>query len=484
MKKKEKNPNRLRFKDYFGTTIMAATGGISAGLMTTWFMVYLTDYAGLGKWGAILGSTVLLGARLFDAVNDPLEGWIMDRAKVGRFGKYKPFIILSLLLITIGVSGLFFIPEGVNQNIVTVSLWIIVSYLIYDIGVAFHAPNLIYRSMTLDGNERGKLLIGPRMVIMLFGMAASSLINIVNSVNESVNNMHLAFGITVVGTTLICGVISLLGISMVKEKYHAPQSEDDERIKLTDIFKVIKDNKALRIRLLEAIFSGFIWTFLFATALYYIKWAYCADLTTGAVDSDTYGLYSLITAMMMFLPLVVGTFIATPLMKRFGSAVRFHRFLVLMQAIPCGLLFVFHLLGLLSSSPALFFVCMAITAIAIGADYIPMGTMNIECMDYEIYTSGKDRSALCNACFGFMDKAQSAVSSGLIGVILVAIGYVVDSETDTYIGDLANIPTLLTWFIVIMGIVPCVLGIISWFILKHYPVTDEVRADMNKKLSE
>lgn len=110
--------------------------------------------------------------------------------------------------------------------------------------------------------------------------------------------------------------------------------------------------------------------------------------------------------------------------------------------------------------------------------------MNIECMDYEIYTSGKDRSALCNACFGFMDKAQGAVSSGIVGVLLVAIGYVVDSTTGDYMGDLSRIPTLLTWFIVIMGLIPGMLGLISWFILKRYPFTDEVRADMNEKLSK
>lgn len=484
MKMKEKNPNRLRFKDYFGTSIMASTAGISAGLMTTWFMVYLTDYAGLGKWGAILGSTVLLGSRLFDAVNDPLEGWIMDQAKVGKHGKYRPFIMLSFLLITLGVAGLFFLPSGLSSNIVAASIWVVVAYLIYDIGVAFYAPNLLYRSMTLDNNERGKLLIGPRMVILIFGMVTGSLINIVNGVNASLNNMHLSFGITVAVAAIACGLLSFLGACMVKEKYHAPQAEQTEKIKLTDIFHMLKENKALQVRWLDALFSGFIWTFLFATALYYIKWAYCADLTTGAVDDGAYGLYSLITSMMMFIPIVLGTFVATPLMKKFGSAVKFHRFLILAQAIPCLLLFVLHLFGLLKSVPALFFVCMAVVATAIGADYIPVGTMNIECMDYEIYTSGKDRSALCNACFGFMDKAQSAVSSGLVGVLLVAIGYVVDSVTGNYVGDLSRIPTLLTWFIVIMGLVPGVLGLISWLILKRYPVTNEVRADMNEKLSK
>ena len=72
MARQPKDPNRLRFKDYLGTTLMGATDGVAAGVMTSLFMLYLTDYAGIGKWGAILGSALLMFARIFDAVNDPI----------------------------------------------------------------------------------------------------------------------------------------------------------------------------------------------------------------------------------------------------------------------------------------------------------------------------------------------------------------------------------------------------------------------------
>ena len=98
MGKKAKDPNKLHFKDYLGTTIMGGTDGLAAGIMTGLFMLFLTDYAGIGKWGAVLGSALLVFARVFDAVNDPIEGWIMDRAKVGKYGKYRPFLFLSILL--------------------------------------------------------------------------------------------------------------------------------------------------------------------------------------------------------------------------------------------------------------------------------------------------------------------------------------------------------------------------------------------------
>jgi Na+/melibiose symporter-like transporter len=119
---------KLGVKNVLGTTIMGAAEGFAAGLMTSWFMIYLTDYAGLGKWAAALGSTVLLAVRAFDAVNDPLQGWIMDNAKISKIGKYKPFIILSIIMMLIGVSAMFFIPAPLLSNPVAVGTWIVFFY--------------------------------------------------------------------------------------------------------------------------------------------------------------------------------------------------------------------------------------------------------------------------------------------------------------------------------------------------------------------
>lgn len=482
--KKPKDPNRIRFTDYLGVTMMSLTDSIAAGLMTSWFMQYLTDYAGLGALGALLGSVLLIVMRLFDAVNDPLEGWLMDRAKVGKYGKYKPFIILSILCEVLGISALFFIPEGITGSPALVILWIVVGYLIYDVGASFYAPNLMYRTLTLDSNKRGKLMIAPRMMNMLMGMVTGSLITIVNGVNAGIGNFHTAFGVTVIAFAAITGLLSLLGISMVKEKHHAEQDENAEPVKFTDIFKMFKENDALRIKFCATIFSGFIWTFLMTTMMYYIKWAYCVDPATGAVDTATFGVLSLIASMMMLLPLLLGTAIAMPLMKVFKTPVRTYRFVIIMEAVPCGLMFILHMLGILQTSSALMLILVAISATAIGIGYIPQEALNIECMDYQIYKTGKDRSAQVNATAKFLDKAQNALASGMLGIILVAFGYVVDSVTGDFAGELSNLPRILNGFAIAMGLLPFLMGAISLWLYRKYPITPELAVEMKTKLDE
>lgn len=472
---------KLTFKDYYGTSAMIAVEGVTASLMQSFFLLYLTDYSGLGTWAASLGSSILVFARVFDAVNDPLEAMIMDRARPGRFGKYRPFAFLSILLEAIGVIMLFSIPSIENKFIV--AIWVIVFYLMYDIGTAFMNSEVLYRSVTLDEGQRGKLMVGPRMVTMAAGILVSGIVSFVAAINVRIGNLHTSFSITVALMVGACLIVALTGIVNVHERYISEEKED--KVRLIDLIDILKTNRAVRVRILATVFSGFIYNCLFATATYYAKWAYCADLTTGEVDTAMYGTFVILISMMMFTPLILGTIIANPLMKKFGSAVKLCRFDLLLEGIPCGILALLQFTGILPNAPVAFFACMAVVCVFMGCDYVPVAVLNMEIMDYDRYISGKDRAATVGSLGRMLNKAQTAFATAAVAAVLVAVGYVVDSETDTYLGDLALMPSLLNWFIVIMALIPFVFALIAWFILGKYPVTDEIRQKMHQvKVSE
>ncbi len=482
-KNKVKNPEAVGAKECIGVTALSTMGGVAAIFMSTMFMQYMTDYAGLGAWGASLATILLLVARLFDAVDDPIQGFIMDSGKVGKHGKYKPFFMISIIMTAAGTILLYIMPDAVAANPVLVTVWVIFFYLVYDIGTSFNNGNLLYRTMTDDVNERSKLVIGPRLWVMIIGMLGSAMMMVIVAVNSFTGSYKKSYAVVAAAASLIAALISVIGWFMVKEK-HVVQQDEEEKVRVKDFFELFKVNKAMVVHFVKCIFSGFIWTLLFATPTYYVKWGFCTDLSTGQVDMALLGTYSLIVSMMMLLPLLLGSFIATPLMKLLKSPIRLTRLNLLLQAIGGGVLFVAQILGVLQSMPWLFFVGMFIMALAIGVDFVPQSTVEMEIMDYTIYKTGKDRSALSGVVNKFLEKAQTAVSSALVGAILIAIGYNVDSVTGDYAGDIANIPTMLNWFIVIMGLVPCILGIIAFIVYRFYPITNEVRADMRKYLEE
>lgn len=482
-KNKVKNPEAVGAKECIGVTALSTMGGVAAIFMSTMFMQYMTDYAGLGAWGASLATILLLVARLFDAVDDPIQGFIMDSGKVGKHGKYKPFFMISIIMTAAGTILLYIMPDAVAANPVLVTVWVIFFYLVYDIGTSFNNGNLLYRTMTDDVNERAKLVIGPRVWVMIIGILGSAMMMIIVAINSFTGSYKKSYAVVAAAASLIAALISVIGWFMVKEK-HVVQQDEEEKVRVKDFFELFKVNKAMVVHFVKCIFSGFIWTLLFATPTYYVKWGFCTDLSTGQVDMALLGTYSLIVSMMMLLPLLLGSFIATPLMKLLKSPIRLTRLNLLLQAIGGGVLFVAQILGVLQSMPWLFFVGMFIMALAIGVDFVPQSTVEMEIMDYTIYKTGKDRSALSGVVSKFLEKAQTALSSALVGAILIAIGYNVDSVTGDYAGDIANIPTMLNWFIVVMGLVPCILGIIAFVIYRFYPIDNTVRADMRKYLEE
>ena len=108
----------------------------------------------------------------------------------------------------------------------------------------------------------------------------------------------------------------------------------------------------------------------------------------------------------------------------------------------------------------------------------------MEVMDYTIYSTGKDRSALTGVLDKFLEKAQSAVSSALVGSILIAIGYEVDSVTGDYIGELSAMPSMLTWMTVIRGLVPAILAVIAVLIISRYPIDQAKRKEIQAYINE
>ena len=105
------NEYKTTWREKFGYGIGAIGLDLSYGLFYSYLSYYLTSVLGLTE-GFLLLITPL--ARIWDGINDPMMGTIVDSTKT-KIGKYRPWIligaisnavVLSLLFTSFGMSGM------------------------------------------------------------------------------------------------------------------------------------------------------------------------------------------------------------------------------------------------------------------------------------------------------------------------------------------------------------------------------------------
>jgi len=116
-------------------------------------MIFYTDAALVAP--ALAGSALLVG-KIWDAVNDPLFGWISDRT-TSRFGKRRVYMIFGALPLAVAIALLWFVPAGLSDTWVFV--WIAFSFMLFD--TMWTLTNVPYYALTAeltdDYDERASL---------------------------------------------------------------------------------------------------------------------------------------------------------------------------------------------------------------------------------------------------------------------------------------------------------------------------------------
>ena len=82
--------------------------GMAASLIGFYLFIFYTSAAGLPAWMAGL---VLMVARLWDAMNDPIVGWLSDHTRT-RWGPRLPWIFASALPLGAAMAAMWWLPPG------------------------------------------------------------------------------------------------------------------------------------------------------------------------------------------------------------------------------------------------------------------------------------------------------------------------------------------------------------------------------------
>lgn len=92
-----------------------------------YLMYYLTDVKGVSVKGLGIITVVMVLLRIFDALNDPVMGYLIDNTK-SRFGKFKPWIFGGSIVSAVMTILLFFNPTD-NETVYLIYFTIV--YLLW-----------------------------------------------------------------------------------------------------------------------------------------------------------------------------------------------------------------------------------------------------------------------------------------------------------------------------------------------------------------
>lgn len=95
MKQHRTRSDSFGLRDKIGYMMGDFGCNMSFQLVSSYAMIYFTQGMGLtlGSWAVI----VVL-AKIFDAINDPIIGALVDRRKPSKSGKFRPWIFMVPLL--------------------------------------------------------------------------------------------------------------------------------------------------------------------------------------------------------------------------------------------------------------------------------------------------------------------------------------------------------------------------------------------------
>ncbi len=218
-------------------------------LMSMFTLVFFQNGAGLSLKQ---GTTIILIGRIFDALNDPLMGMIVDRTH-SRWGKMRPYLLFAPVPIAICTILLFTAPfTGADGKATTASfIWALVTYILW--GVAFTIQDVPFWGLsaviTPLENERTSFISTARLGSTFGGILPALLVPILYQSNLGYSKGF--FISALIFALLGCG-LSILIFFVSKER--VPKMDHTPSFKET--FVVLGKDKLLIIVIFAAVLGS------------------------------------------------------------------------------------------------------------------------------------------------------------------------------------------------------------------------------------
>ena len=437
-----------------GELVSYGLGGVASTMpsqfKTAYAMNFISDVAGLHVGAVGILNTLLI---IWDAINDPIIGGIADRTNTKRWGKYRPHMIMGILLWAVIMVMLFTVPDLPETG-----MWIyyIVALLLYSVFYTqFTVPwQALNSAMTRDPQERNLMLTCRQYGGFIAGAVVGVItIPIVQKSADPRTGWLISVGIVCV-TMIITGLCAANGAKRVDYYNSLPTPE---KIHFKSQIGLVIHNRAVICAALLLGAVTLVNTMSSALSLYYLR---CVV--------ENMGLKAVFSLVSLGISLVVIPMMPA-MLRKFGKikTVFIGMFVILLQSI--------WLLVRREFATDLEVIGMGFVG-SLGFVFANVAVLAMipDCTDYTEWKFGTAQAGFINATITFMKKFCSSFSTMIVGVALASVGYSASETSQEVIDMIVNLKIAY----------PIVLMIVTVILVKLYPITPAFAKTMRAELKQ
>jgi melibiose permease/lactose/raffinose/galactose permease len=402
-------------------------------MVSMYLIFYLTDVLELSTSILWWITGILVCARIFDALNDPFMGVIVDNTH-SRFGKFKPWIAVGAFFSGIFTIGMF-TDFGFSQEAYVVIFTI--TYLLWDI--AYTANDISYWSMlpSLSLNQKIREKIGATARICanigLFTVV-TGIVPITTMLGKSFGSLqkgYFTFAIIIVIIMWIGQSITLFGVKESIEVGKAP-----EHTALKEMIRIIfKNDQLLYTAISMALFMiGYITTTSFG--IYFFKYGYG--------DESMYSVFAVILGVSQ-----IGALVIFPFISRIFDRKTFYLLATILVVAGYTVFF-------FAPTNTMIFIGIGGVLIFVGEAFIQLMMLMFlaDTVEYGHWKFGKRNDSVTFSIQPFIYKMGGAIASGIVGAVVILSGIKeANSAADVTQGGLLMMKTAMLVFPLI-----CIVG--------------------------
>lgn len=440
-------------------------GPAMAGSTMIFFqLVFLTNVAGLDAGYA---GTVLLIGKIWDAVNDPLIGWLSDHTR-SRWGRRLPWIALSAAPFAIFFWLQWIVPGFIDSGnqLALFAYYATVSLLFNTFYTSLTLPHsALTPELSPDYDERSRITAS-RMAFSLGGSVGGLLLavaipKIFAAWSQAAQYSALGAAIGLVG--LLAVVCCLTGIwRPVREREHAstPHEATPHPGAVAQIGIVFSNRP-----------------YLLACGVYLFSWlAMQFTATILQIYVTTWLGLPVTTARVLALAVQGTALILIPawawLTVRVGKKPVYFYGMSFWLAAQAGLFFI------QPGQTGAVFLLGVLAGFGISVCYLVPNAMLPDTIEYDELLTGQRREGIFYGFFVFLQKTSLALGTFVVGWALELAGYVASTGEQVVQPESA-----LTAIRIAIGPLPAVAILIGMLFAWRFPITKEKHAEIRRQLA-